>query len=400
VENDREHIWLRQSITQTVQGQTRTLEIGVSVRPGMTADQIEALLREADAGMQQLSRHLAVQMAGQNGRGIGTEPRAIEPAREPAIEPKSVESVRAVPAPAEPEPAQVKPPDSRPALHVPASRSPSSQPPPSPATPPNAREEEAASLEPLSVKDFLDAARTEMNLNPKQAMEKLNVRSLSGLNLREALEMLHRQALGSAAGGATSASEEPRGGSGVFPSLPPRYFEEEDEAEFDVTLTFDEDSEDSEDDIEGEDGVDNEEPDDLEDVPDFDAEPVTSTSTKITPIAGERSRAMQIIGQLRQAAGGGTPTSQQRVAYRNIILRELGDQSARALVQGLWRVGADKLGAEQVDALLSWGKRDSFGEEAELVLKSLRAEREQKSPDGGDAEARPPRRAAPPRGGS
>jgi hypothetical protein len=87
---------------------------------------------------------------------------------------------------------------------------------------------------------------------------------------------------------------------------------------------------------------------------------------------------MQIIGQLRQAASGGTPTSQQRVAYRNIILHELGDQSARALVQGVWRVGADKLGAEQLDALLSWGKRETFGEEADLVLKALRAEREKK----------------------
>ena len=64
VEYDGEHIWLRQSITQTVQGQTRTLEIGVSVRPGMTADQIEALLREADAGMQRLTRHLDGQLAG------------------------------------------------------------------------------------------------------------------------------------------------------------------------------------------------------------------------------------------------------------------------------------------------------------------------------------------------
>lgn len=108
---------------------------------------------------------------------------------------------------------------------------------------------------------------------------------------------------------------------------------------------------------------------------------------------------MQIIGHLRKAAGGGTPTSQQRVAYRNIILRELGDQSARALVQGLWRVGADKLGAEQLDALLSWGKRETFGEEADLVLRALQVEREQKSPDS-DAETRPPRRAAPPRGGS
>jgi hypothetical protein len=228
-----------------------------------------------------------------------------------------------------------------------------------------------------------------MNLNPKQAMSALNVRSLSGLNLREALETLRRQSLGAASGTAA-----PRGGPApvpATPSAPPRYFEEEDEGEFEVTLTFDEDDEDSED------GIEEEDPDELEDVPDFDTELATS-GAKIAPVSGEPARATQIIGQLRQAAGGGTPTPQQRVAYRNIILHELGDQPAKALVQGLWRVGADKLSAEQLDALLSWGKRETFGEEAELVLKALRTEREEKSRDGG--ETRPPRRAVPPRGGS
>jgi len=381
VDYDGEHIWLRQSITQTVQGQTRTIEIGVSVRPGMTADQIEALLREADAGMQRLSRHLDGQMAELDGQGAEMELPAVEPR---AVEPRAVE----------PMPEEVKARESR--LAPPAQASTPS----SPATPPVRREvEPAGPLEALSVKDFLDAARTEMNLNPKQAMEKLNVRSLSGLNLREALEMLRRQALGSASGGTALAgvTMAAHGAPGkAVPPVPPRYFEEEDEGEFDVMLTLDEDAESSDDNDES---IDGDESDDLEDVPDFDTPPAPLTSAKITPIAGERARAMQIIGQLRQAAGGGTPTSQQRVAYRNIILRELGDQPARTLVQGLWRVGADKLGAEQLDALLSWGKQETFGEEADLVLRALRAEQEQKSAAGGDAETRPPRRTVPPRGG-
>jgi hypothetical protein len=65
----------------------------------------------------------------------------------------------------------------------------------------------------------------------------------------------------------------------------------------------------------------------------------------------------------------------QKSAYRNIIQNELGEQDARALVQGLWRAPAERLGAEQLDALLSWGKRETFGEEAQLVLAELRAER-------------------------
>ena len=45
------------------------------------------------------------------------------------------------------------------------------------------------------------------------------------------------------------------------------------------------------------------------------------------------------------------------------------------LVQGLWRVPPEKLGAEQLDELISWGKRDDFADDARLVLGELAAER-------------------------
>jgi hypothetical protein len=60
---DGEQIWLRQSVSSTKDGQTRTMEIAISLRQGMTAGQIEALLIEADAGMQRLSHHLTTSFA-------------------------------------------------------------------------------------------------------------------------------------------------------------------------------------------------------------------------------------------------------------------------------------------------------------------------------------------------
>jgi len=261
--------------------------------------------------------------------------------------------------------------------------------------------------------------RQEFGYNPKQAMERLSVRTLSGLNLREALEMLRSQALRDSTGvepGQPAPSAPPTARAHAAPSAPStpaptaatpdeaRYFEEEDDEPEMTFSVADEDGVGEElggysaldgepDDLEGALG----EFDDLEDVPDFAAPPpparraaparnATPASPSMTqPVAqpaaesiagGEaRSRAMQIIGQLRGARAGGTPSTQQRTAYRNVVTNELGEARTRALAQGIYRVAPDRLGPEQLDALISWGKRDTFAEEVDAVLAALRAER-------------------------
>jgi hypothetical protein len=85
----------------------------------------------------------------------------------------------------------------------------------------------------------------------------------------------------------------------------------------------------------------------------------------------------QRVTQLRTIRGGGAPTTHQRTAYRNIVVNELGEPEAVALVRGIWRVNPERLGPEQLDALISWGKQDTFAEEAAAVLTTLRAERQQ-----------------------
>ncbi|PWT71863.1 MAG: hypothetical protein C5B60_10350 [Chloroflexi bacterium] len=388
---DGEHIWLRQSITSTKDGQTRTMEIAISLRQGMTASQVEALLKEADAGMQQLSRHLDTSFAGADAgspvlpsSSMSLVPHApLEQSRSNGVEPAplGVPSEQPISRPT----AGQDPDHTVPSGH----RQPT---PVSPATPnPTAR---AATL---SIKDFLDAARAELDVSPKQAMERLGVKSLQGIDLHEALETLRGQLDHGGRGEPVVPTSPPQA-----PAAPPRYFEEEDDGEFDVTFHLDEDSDELE----------------LEDVPDFEVvtpplravpaskRPASAKRAASAPIespleesatSGQKSSTLELIGQLRATAKGSNPTSQQRIAYRNIIQEELGEQPAKALVVGLWRVPAERLGAEQMDALLSWGKRDTFGEEAAEVLAALRAERSRSGtpsasgdPDAAGSAASPP----------
>src|SRR5260370_42509392 len=88
-----EHIWLRQSATFAVDGQTRMVEIAIPLRPGASAEEVEALLRQADAGMERLRHHLDARVAAARGVPDGA-PVAAPPPAPPA--PTGVEA----PAPA------------------------------------------------------------------------------------------------------------------------------------------------------------------------------------------------------------------------------------------------------------------------------------------------------------
>ena len=53
-----DRIWLKQSVQFSVGGQVRTIEIALPVRPGASVEEIERLLRQADAGLDQMTQHL------------------------------------------------------------------------------------------------------------------------------------------------------------------------------------------------------------------------------------------------------------------------------------------------------------------------------------------------------
>jgi hypothetical protein len=381
-----EHIWLRQSVTFTHEGQTRTLEIALPVRPDAPPEEVARLLAQAEAGMAQLTLSLNQRVAEAQGapqrspatpipldvapggqtvapHGAAPAPRATPP---PQMAPQA--EPRPEPEPETPEPATAR--RASPAL---------------PATP------SAAAGPDLTLPEFISAIG-ELGLNPKEAMNRLEVRSLSGLNLREALETLRRQALHEGtAPMAPTAIHAPEEAMGNALPLGAGRFDEEDDDEAIVFLEKGADLEGEGEDtsamprsIPGTDRYGPDESDDLDDVPDF-GPPPGSRARAVEPASSgarhasarpeqETTRAAQLIGKLRATHPGGIATADRQGAFANIIVAELGEPNATALVRGLWKLSPERLGPEQLDALIRWGKDESFAEEADEVLATLRAE--------------------------
>lgn len=499
-ERTGEHIWLRQAVRFTVGDQRRTLEIAIPVPVGAPADEVERLLRQASEGMERLTRHLDERVAALTG-GLAA-PRAVDAAHTDHIEvpstsgeisastlapvetapatsdtaqpatalvpthalepeqpltPRREEGAehptqaapgateraptrtpQAAPQPARPEPMRPTTPAAG-ASSRPTASTPGSQPPV--AARPAAASAPKTSAPDLTRRDFL-AETTALGLNPRQVMERLGVRSLDGLNLREALEVLRRQMVrdtgvadveSSVPADMPAAPASPRAAVAPIsaPATAGKYFEEEDD--FDISFALpDEDPTDldlvagqaaesgsgafADDDLA--------DLDDLDDVPDFGqstppaaavpaparrAAPATRTAStqSAAPTPGgavaasgplslpQRARARDLMARLRATPAGGTPTRGQLTAYANIIVDQLGAATAAALVQGLWGTRVDRLGTDQLNALIQWGKDDEFAVEAPAVAAALQAERAAAEAGNGAAPTRPARSARP-----
>src|ERR1700736_3757935 len=65
-EHDTPYIWLRHSTQFTTGGRTHTIEMEIPVPVGASAEQREQLIREAEAGIEQLYRQIEKRGAGRN----------------------------------------------------------------------------------------------------------------------------------------------------------------------------------------------------------------------------------------------------------------------------------------------------------------------------------------------
>lgn len=232
-----------------------------------------------------------------------------------------------------------------------------------------------------------------MGLTPPQVMQRLQVRSLDGLNLREALDLLRRQVLDEA-GPAPTMPPAPR----AEPA--PAFFDEEDD--YDITFSLPDESDAGADGYAAslDDMMDDEEVDgarerdgreglaDLPDVPDFDepapsppahrgaaaASTASAPAERGTPAAVDplRARARELLERFRAITPGGAGEPHQLKAYTNLIVSQLDATQAGTLVRGIWGVAPNRLGSDQLYALIQWGKEDAFAEEAPAVLVALR----------------------------
>jgi hypothetical protein len=379
IESSGDHIWLRYATQFTVAGRTRTVEMSIPVPLGASEDQREQLLHEADAGMLQLSNHvekIATQLmqrgqvstvastSGQNGRAPASVPPFPRPAAAPALQTTDH------PAP-------------------PRTRE-NSQDPASQRNDTLVRQPVGASM-PVSTNDvpnnltipqFVKIISETLGLDSKQAMSKLGVRSLSGINLRKELERLRqiiqlengnetvmpsvrevRESLspasrpasssGPAAGQTQSytATNEARAGARNDVGIKPIGFDEE-ERESDII------------------GLNNGLDDDLDNDDDLDELDFSQELTE-----RQRARAQEIIKSLRES-GGMTIVSANRMNVLNtIVSSQVSEQQLLTLIQKVWRVNAlKKLKVDQAERLISWAKEDDFVNEVIDILKVFEEE--------------------------
>lgn len=387
------HIWLRYATQFTMNGRSVTVEMGIPVPLGASAETRERLIREAEEGMEQLSNHIEGRI-GQMVQRIQQAPAAKQAATRPVNAPTTAATpTSAAPAPA-PKPSRPAQPTQSAQSAQPIQLVPNreivtvaSQEKDVPSTPP--RTNAGASMAAmhatgdmagnLSLPQFIQIIRESLNLTPKQAMDLLKVKSLSGLNYRNALEDLQAVASSESADAAepplklhgetsSKSSEQPATNTGargttsqpqaqapvsnIVPISKKVPYEEITHAVIRETPptyppAFDEELNDA----------------DIE----FEDEPVYPQLTQ-----HEREIAEAVLSRLKEARGSTVASPSRLNAMNNVISGQISDEQLQKLIQGVWEVTSEKkLKNDQVEALVYWGKDDNFIEEVELVLAVL-----------------------------
>ncbi len=438
-----QYIWLRYATQYSKDGRTHTIEMGIPVPLGASAETREKLLREAETGMSDLVQHVEERVfqalervqgshtAGNQGMAVSPTARPspvikAEPTAPPSVTPATARTTPALPdqpAPIQTRPANRPASDSAPqTTQFPSvQRTPSRTVPPAAQTvdvPPTRHSVGASmpsSLGPsstsgnLTIPDFLSHIKENMHLSPKQAMDLLRVKSLSGINLREALENLKRIVTQNAQGETSIPQPPQRQGqqastvregrsitpishnapSAPLPAQPsqPIPIQSQEAAKDELpTRPVGEALEDPEEKsisnvaemripqpMEPARGFD-EEVDGSEELEDLDDSDNLSVASEISP---ERlSRARDRISSLRETQGATVASSARLKVLRNAADDEVSTEQLQEMVAGVWHIQAlNKLKMDQVEALISWAKEDDFLDEVEAVLIVLEEER-------------------------
>jgi hypothetical protein len=368
-----DYIWLRYGTQVSANGRSYTIEMNVPMPIGASEETREQLLREADAGMNQVASHVENRVAQllQHGQSAPSKLPAPAPTARSVPQPRlaSVPAPQTGPQPLQSGPARENAPEpvtpaqpavsvSTPRLNIAASM---------PSTPALGESSN------LSLQQFIGYIRENMGLNPKQAMDLLKIKTLTGVNLRDAVEQLQklvtpespaqaeqrgRETVSTAPSSVrqnsgplaapSSAHPEPARTSGYPNADRSRAVSEEE-----PLYAFDEEVEPGE----------NRE-DDLEDF-DFPRE--------LT--AQERVQARSKLDSLRESRGPTQSNQARQQALMNVVDSQISVEQLQDLVEGVWNVTAvKKLKVDQVEALISWAKEDDFMSEVEAVLAILEEE--------------------------
>jgi hypothetical protein len=383
-DNQGSYIWLRYSTQFTTGGRTHTIEMGVPMPLGASAETREQLLREAEAGMSQLSSHIEQRVA-QVMQRTPSNAASPSPRPAPASTPRPPTRPATVPAPQT---------SAQPAQPLPT---------PNPAREGNTPEEQqqvsprrqsvgaSMPLAPISngmtgnvpLREFLQYIKENFDLDPKQAMTLLKVKSLNDINRRDALEQLQQLMQQEGKSPSPAAPAEPTrpvntppsrpaaddnselfAPSGPTPIIVGRVRSVSDEPlqepvgvemirEKRPAYSFDEEV-----------GPEEEELDELDEL---------DLPHELT--AQEQTQARNLLSRLRESRGATAVSPLRLQVLHNVAGSQLSSDQLQALIEGVWNVNnVKRLKVDQAEALISWAKEDDFVIEAEAVLTLLEEE--------------------------
>src|SRR5258708_7671813 len=393
------YIWLRYTTQFTTGGRTHTIEMGIPIPVGASAEVREQLIREAEMGMEQLSRRVesrVSQMLQRSSRPPETVRRKECSTIRQAQAPQQG-SAAGMPATAGTQPASPAPPQQPAAAPVRQGQSVAAN---MPVTP-------GIQGDNMKLSQFLQVIRETWELSPKEAMDILHVKNLNGMNYREALRELQVR-LGEKAGNTNASlqaknrpvSSQPKPASSTPPvslarpggeaargtqattggekaglrevkgptqsaaatpapakptaptppvrpapgalagpaHIPVIPIRDEMVREAPKVFKFDEEDEE----IEEEEGRKSEE------------------QTAIARIK---------LDELKEVRGAAAASPGRLMVLQNVLNSQISDEQLQRIIQSAWgATSVKKLKVDQVEALISWAKEDFFLDEVEAVL--------------------------------
>ncbi|HLG64215.1 MAG TPA: hypothetical protein VKY19_19880 [Ktedonosporobacter sp.] len=378
-----EHMWLRYATQFIAKGRTFNVEVSVPIPLGASAERREQLLQEADMNISQLVQHVERYVPQAIQRALATNNAAPAQAAKPPVPSRPINQAAPVPAPpAMTQPSQPARTASSPAREV--QEQPARMASQNSEAPSVARSDEAMGIElppdlagdgsgNLLLPQFIQYIRANLGLTPQQAMKLLEVKTLSGVNLRDALERL-RHLVGQPGAGGVDASKvqqqtrEATSSSAQMNSRSRDNGSETERHELNIrnmreirpAYVFEEED-DPDEDEEVRDDLDDEELDEF------------GLSEELT--TQQRARARTVISRLRESRGATTVNPSRLQALSNVADSQISKEQLQDLVSGVWGVTSlRKLKVDQVEALISWAKEDDFVSEVEAVLTLLEEE--------------------------
>jgi hypothetical protein len=413
-----QHIWLRYATQYIKDGRTHTIEMGIPIPIGASAERRAELLHEAEVGMSQLVQHVEqhIVQAVESAQHLIVHPATSHPTVKEIPSPSLSAAIASMPTP-QPTPSFARQ-DNRsasiPAPHPsaqlanntrPAARHapPGGQPVEVPPTRQNIGSSMPTSLNPantgsnLTLPEFINYISQNLHLDSRQAMKILQVKSLSGINLRDALEYIKRVVAQKNAVNASISPQLQVASNTVRevhspvpapqnqPVVPPRSYPllSVQEQSLPASKTVPE--------VLGEESAsqviethipqsqssprrfDEEEEITLyEDLADL--EELESISLPPPSFSQEqREQAQSRIQSLREKQGTATADPARLKVLRNTADADISNAQLQELANGIWhQPGLQRLKLDQVEELISWAKKDAFLEEVKVVLAVLK----------------------------